>query len=443
MDQPISPSEKKYNKLLPVLPFLLFAVLLLGKKQNRTVLKGQIAYIMADRAKDLESVYEDLEGVLIRNLAQSYGEHLFRKRYEEKLAAYPRYEAEISMIATHLARKYGGEFVVWKNNAERQISIYGLGKNEIPNVDEIPYFKGCKELSKIGRAICSEHQLYQFIQEEKKEITTDGSITIAAKVGADGTLRDLKPIKSSSTPEEIVREALRISGKMPKWEAAKRAGESVECPIFLSFVFTKSGLNELYPDAIDVEIWRQSSKDIPLYQAEQAEQELKRLMSMCLRAESNKERELCKVQFQKKIRQLLLDYPEQEGRLADLVVSEAKEMDISINLHTDRADKLVDISLTLDDYPEPNYNDQDKIYADLLEIIDPYESQISIKAEIEIENALGDLFWDFIDRFPDHVNMAQAALQHACNIKKIPTHTVKIQKEQSQVVIDLVGRKRK
>ncbi|MEM0992462.1 MAG: energy transducer TonB [Bacteroidota bacterium] len=443
MDQPIPPSEKKSSRILPILPFLLFAILLLGKKQNRVVLKSQIAYMMADREKDMEAVYQDLEALVQKNMFQSYGDHLFIEGYNEKVEDYPTYEAEITMVAAHIARIYGGEFVVWQSDNKKQVSVYGLGQNEIPNVDHLPYFGSCQELSKVGKAICAESHLHRFIYSEMKDMNMEGGVTVKATVNINGQLSDFEPIASSSAPVELVDEAMRITKKMPKWQPAVKAGEAVACAVHIPFVFSKGGGEAFYQSEIDVSDWAQDDPlALPIYDAKKTEQILQRLLRMCLYADSNKERVLRKIQLSKKVRQLLVDYPEQAASLIHAIESEAEDMHIPVRFEKDRYDNYIDIYVELEDRPEPTYSDEDKIYADLLEVITPYEKTISNHAELAIENALADLFWDFIQRFPEHINMAQAALQHACNAKKISTHTVSIQKEKSQVVIDLVGRKR-
>ena len=441
MDQPILPSERRYNKFLPLLPFLVLGVLLLGKKQNRAILKGQIDYIMADREKDLETIYDNLEDVVLRNMHQSYGDHLFIRKYNEQIEDYPIYESEITMIASHIAKIYGGEFVVWHKEKEKQESLYGLGKNEIPNVDEIPCFKGCNDFTKVGRAICSESLLNQFIDKQIRNVEKEGSVTIEVKVEENGKLSGANPITSSDTPEELVQAALKIINKMPIWEPAKRSGKPVSTKIFIPFIFSKNGIGDLYTKEIKLNTWKREI-ELPMYQTEKEEGQLKRLLRMCLYADSNKERELRKIQFSKKIRYLLTNYPEQEANISALITAEADEMNIPISLITNEQEQLIDVTVDLKDHPEPSYNDEDQIYADLMNIIEPYENNISLKAELAIEEALADLFWNFINRFPEDVSMAQAALQHACNSKKISTHTVKIQKDESKVIIDLLGRKR-
>lgn len=447
MDRPIPSSQRWNSKWLPVLPFLLLFALILGKKDNRTVLKSQISYMMSDKVRDLEKIYEDMEDRLLMTLFSSGSGRLFTNHYEQKVRQYPQYDSEITMLAANLARTYGGEFVTWQTDNVKHSSIYGLGQN-VPNIDELPYFGECENLEKIGKAICSESSINEYIYQELKMPygAESGGVTIEVVVQESGYLSDFEVIASSNVDEALKKEALRVAKKMPKWQAAKRSGKAVACKIYLPFIFEKDGMIERYAKPINTDSWKivdkEESSIKPLFKLEKARIEVETILSSYKLATSNKMRRFRALQLSKIVRKWLMDYPKYYEELSDMMLEQMKENDISFDLETDKDGKLTDIVMDIVELPEPNYNDEDKIYADLYEIMQQYETGISEPAELILEEQLANLFWDFINRFPGHVEVAQSALQHACNSKKISTHTVTIQKEKAQVTIDLVGRKK-
>jgi len=450
MDQYIPPSERKSSNYLWLLPILLSLVLIFGKKENRETLRGQIAYMMTDKVKDLKQIHKDLERTLVRNIFQSYGNHTFTKEYEEKVTNFPQYEKEITMLAAHIARVYGGEFVVWKNEQGRQMSTYGLGQNEVPNVDELPYFAACEEVSDIGKYICSESELQHFIYKELKypEGAKAGGVTIETTVRANGKLGDFEVIASSDIDEGLKKEAIRITQKMPDWIPAKRSGKAVDCKIYLAFVFEPSGATELYKTVVNTDAWKEKDTEteqasiVPLFNLEWHRKRVQHKLNLYVGADSNKERRFRAVQFSKLVRELFLDYPDAYTEIIDLVIQECQYSKVPTDIVANAEDKVVDVVIVVKETSEPNYSDEDDLYQKMMEVIESYEDHVSKAAEEQIEQQLGELFWDFINRFPDYTEMAQSALQHACNFKKVPTHTVRIEKEKYEVVIDLIGRRR-
>ncbi|MEL6718484.1 MAG: energy transducer TonB [Bacteroidota bacterium] len=450
MDQYIPPSERKSNNYFWLLPILLLVILLFGKKENRETLRGQIAYMMTDKAKDLKQVHKDLERTVVRHLFFSYGNHRFLQEYEEKVQTYPQYEKEITMLAAHVARVYGGEFVIWNNEQGKQSSIYGLGQNDIPNVDELPYFANCEEVSGIGKYICSESQLQHFIYQELKypEGAKAGGVTIETTVRANGKLGDFEVIASSDTDEKLKEEAVRITQKMPDWIPAKRSGKAVDCKIYLAFVFEPTGMVDLYETVVNTDTWKEKESEkeqasiVPMFNLEWQRKRIQHKLNLYVTADTNKKRRFRAVQFSKLVRQLFLDYPDAYTEITDLVIQECKFSEVATDMVRNEEDKITDIVILVKETPEPNYVDEDELYQKMMEVIENYEESGSLAAEEAIEKQLGELFWDFINRFPDFSETAQSALQHACNFKKVPTHTVRIEKEKYQVIIDLIGERR-
>ncbi|MEM8525370.1 MAG: energy transducer TonB [Bacteroidota bacterium] len=449
MDQYLPPSERKSGNYLWLLPLLLAAILIFGKKENRATLRSQIAYMMTDRVKDLEQIHKDLERTLVRHLFSSVSNRMFTQEYEQKVQTFPQYEKEITMLAAHIARVYGGEFVAWKNEQGKQTSTYGLGRNEVPNVDELPYFAACEEVSDIGKYICSESELNHFIYEELKypEGAEAGGVTVEVNIRASGKLGDFQVIASSDTDEKLKKEAARIVEKMPDWIPAKRAGKDVECKVYIAFVFEPAGISDLYATVADTDAWQEQKSEeatstTSFFNVEWHRSRIQRKLNLYVAADSNKERKFRAVQFSKLVRQLFLDYPDSYTTVLDLIIEECKFSDVPIDIIANAEQRPVDVAIVVEEKPEPGYSDEDALYQKMMEAIEDYEAAGSIAAEEAIEQQLGELFWDFINRFPDNTEMAQAALQHACNFKKVPTHTVRIKQEQYEVVIDLIGRRR-
>lgn len=445
MDQYLPPSERKSSNYLWLLPILLAIFLIFGKKENRETLRSQIAYMMTDKVKDLKQIHKDLERTLVRNIFRSYGNHTFTQEYNQKVQSYPQYEQEITMMAAHIARVYGGEFVVWKNEQGRQTSTYGLGQNEVPNVDELPYFAGCEEVSEIGKYICSESQLQHFIYQKLKypEGAKAGGVTIETTVKANGKLGDMEVIASSDTDEGLKKEAIRITEKMPDWIPAQRSGKAVDCKIYLAFIFEPSGVIDLYKTIANTEAWKEKETEkeqasiVPIFNLEWHRKRVQHKLNLYVGADSNKELQFRAVQFSKLVRELLLDYPDAYSEITDMVIQECKYSKVAADIVTNKEGKVADIMIVVEEKPEPTYMEEDELYQKMMEAIESYETGMSEAAEEEIERQLGELFWDFISRFPVHTEMAQSALQHACNLKKVPTHTVRIEKEKYQVIIDL------
>ncbi|MEN0051308.1 MAG: energy transducer TonB [Bacteroidota bacterium] len=445
MDQYLPPSERKSSNYLWLLPILLALFLIFGKKENRETLRSQIAYMMTDKVKDLKQIHKDLERTLVRNIFQSYGNNTFTREYEQKVQNSPQYEQEITMVAAHLARMYGGEFVVWKNEQGKQMSTYGLGQNEVPNVDELPYFAGCEEVSGIGKYICSESQLQHFIYQELEypEGAKAGGVTVEVNIRANGKLGNLEVIASSNTDEELKKEAIRIIEKMPDWTPAKRSGKAIDCTIYLAFVFEPSGGTDLYNTVANTDAWKEKKAEkeqasiVPIFNLEWQRKRVQHKLNLYVGADSNKELKFRAVQFSKLVRKLFLEYPDAHNEIVDLVIQECKYSKVPTDIVTNVEAKVVDVVIVVEEKPEPTHVEEDELYQKMMEAIENYDATSSKAAEEAIEQQLGELFWDFINRFPVHTKMAQSALQHACNLKKVPTHTVRIEKEKYQVIVDL------
>lgn len=435
-------TKKQRSPLIATLPILLLFIIIFGKTENRVHLKGQIQALLTNDQNVLEKVYNKMDDELKEQIAFVNMSRSMINIYQEAIEDYPVYETEITLLASHLARWYGGELLIWKERGKSSISAFGLGENELPNVDELPYFGTCQDLAPIGKILCSEQNIHRFIYDHVRlpESVDNGGVTVEVTVNEKGNITYLEAIASSDVAESLKREAIRVVSLMSDWEPAKRSGIAVEHTFYLPIIFDAQLLPSVQMQDINLKQWKVSDVPEPIQLSLPTTNiSLSNLLSDYHLADSNWQRGAYAVLFSRVARQFFRTNETADDReLSNYIQAVAKAKGIDVTIVVNQNNEVIDMKIEVVEKPEPSYADEDKIYADLLTIMEDYDPYMSEAAEMAIEDMLGEMMWDFIKRFPDHVNMAQAALQHACNLNDVETHTVRIEAMAAEVKVNLM-----
>ncbi|MEM1327235.1 MAG: energy transducer TonB [Bacteroidota bacterium] len=434
--------RRQSSPLFPLIPFLFLFAVIFSKSQNREYLRGQIDSWLTDEVRDLTKAYQEMDEQIEAHLDIKGGlGYNFIHFYQEQVDRYPEHEMELTLMAGHLAKWYGGEMVRYNQQFGTKVSAYGIGDHIMPNVDQLPHFGECKTLSELGRVMCSEQQIHQFIFDHLvyPNVDIEEGITIEATVLPSGQLSDVAAIVSQDADASMKEAALRVVRSMPKWQPALRNGKPVACKIYLPIIINKNAKPDWFRQPLDTQKWVVDAVPPRGELSWQGHRDrLERLLEKYNTIDFNSGRHNYAVLFSRAVRAALKDADMSERLdILNLVTASTTEYGIPLNIMTNADQRFIDATLTVIESPEPSYADEDKIYVDLMEIMEDYEPEMSEAAELAIERSLGDLMWDFINRFPDHTEMAQAALQHACNLKKVSTHTVAIKKEAAEVRVNL------
>jgi hypothetical protein len=433
--------RKNNSPWLPFLPILFFGIILLSKSDNRSYLKGQFNDWLTDEVEIIEDSYANMETYMYNQVELGSMDYNMTRIYQKEVAKHPEYESQLTLLANHLAKWYGGEFVVFKQRSSTNISAYGIGQHGMPNVDELPFFGECENLSPLGKAMCSEQQLQQFIYQhlQQPEGVEASSVSIELVVQANGQISEVVAIAGSAVDEKLKTAAIRVVQAMPKWKPAMKNGEAVPCKLYIPILLGEHISPIMNQEALHLELWTtENIESAPMTSWYQEREKLEELINLYSLVTFNQARHNYAVLFSRATRKSLQQAAGEDWReIQQWVEKITDDPSIQVNYVEDEQGRLIDVLIQVEEKAEPSYSDEDEIYAALLHIMDDYETGMSEQAESAIEQALGEQMWDFINRFPDHINMAQAALQHACNLKKVSTHTVSIRKEAAEVRVNL------
>ena len=114
----------------------------------------------------------------------------------------------------------------------------------LDNVDELPLFPGCEKF--IGdKQKCSNGKLIAYISQnlnypkEAKEAGIEGSVLSEFTIDVDGSLKDIKIIKSLGygCDEEVLRVIETMNKMTQKWVPGKHDGKFVAVQLKLPFSF--------------------------------------------------------------------------------------------------------------------------------------------------------------------------------------------------------------